>query len=123
MNREYIISRIKEYEEKKIELDGRIAMLRELLPEMEESERKESFPELLNSFLRDTGMTLDSIAELIGYSVASMSNWKNGENIPYRSKWMDISTKLGSLNEPGYTQKRFMEALRNGLAGKEQSSD
>lgn len=123
MNREYIISKIKEYEEKKLELDGRIAMLRELLPEIKERHETETFSSVLTGFLKDTGMTLDSLSDSIGYSVASMCNWKNGENIPYRSKWVDISTKLGSLNEPGYTQKRFMEALRNGLAGKEQGTD
>lgn len=123
MNREYIITKIKEYEQKKLELDGRIAMLRELLPQVEEEHEMETFSTVLTGFLKDTGMTLDSLSELIGYSVVSMSNWKNGENIPYRTKWVDISTKLGSPNEPGYTQKRFMEALRNGLAGKEQSSD
>lgn len=117
------MTKIKEYEERKLELDGRIAMLRELLPEIEEQHERETFSSVLTGFLKDTGMTLDSLSELIGYSVASMSNWKNGENIPYRTKWMDISTKLSSLNEPGYTQKRFMEALRNGLAGKEPDAD
>lgn len=122
MNRNQILEKIKDYERQKIEIDGRIAMLKELLPEFIDSTKEgESFASILDSIIMKSKMTVEEWAKMIGYSPASVNNWRNGINIPYRRKWVDISVKLSDLDGE-YSQKRIMEALRNGL-GKEESGD
>ena len=122
MNRNQILEKIKDYERQKIEIDGRIAMLKELLPEFTDNAREnESFASILDTIIMKSKMGIEEWAKMIGYSTSSVSNWRNGVNIPYRKKWVDISVKLSDLDGE-YSQKRIMEALRNGL-GKEESGD
>ena len=122
MNRNQILEKIKDYERQKIEIDGRIAMLKELLPEFTDNAREnESFASILDTIIMRSKMGIEEWAKMIGYSTSSVSNWRNGVNIPYRKKWVDISVKLSDLDGE-YSQKRIMEALRNGL-GKEESGD
>lgn len=125
MKREDILEKIKAYERQKIEIDARIAMLRELLPEFDDDEKEEhneSFASIIDTIISKSRMTIEEWSNTIGYSSASICNWRNGSNIPYRKKWVDISIKLSELTNNEYTQKRIMEALRNGL-GKEESGD
>ena len=122
MNKNQILEKIKDYERQKIEIDGRIAMLKELLPEFTDNAREnESFASILDTIIMKSKMGIEEWAKMIGYSTSSVSNWRNGVNIPYRKKWVDISVKLSDLDGE-YSQKRIMEALRNGL-GKEESGD
>lgn len=122
MNRSQILEKIKDYERQKIEIDGRIAMLKELLPEFTDNAKEsESFASILDTIIMKSKMGVEEWSKMIGYSTSSVSNWRNGVNIPYRKKWVDISVKLSDLDGE-YSQKRIMEALRNGL-GKEESGD